>query len=423
MGPSHAQFSFPAAGGPQGEGRLGSPSGCGSAGAGPSSGSPPACVHMHAIRPADTLISIAAQYGIRMQELMQFNRLGSSDIWFRTHLAIPCRDPACRAACGAPEASPAGGPPGAPAAEASEEKERTGDPRASKWLPLQEEQSAAACSETDTKAPHKRPDRGASLPPCQRTPLGGPSRTPGGPPGASQTQEETQRAHSGAPTEDLQTSANLAMLVEGLVRETDIHPRLARQRVLARGLVYAEALKDCEELRRWQRELDLTPPEVLSYLVIYEGDIAKAYSALLEDEKWHREKIRREKLRRDIGSPSSWLCHLKPRLCIRDLHAGYMRLPETAPGAPQPSSSAPRPEVIGRRGTLLTCPNTGMTPLFSSTSIEGIRRRGPRGPRASLDGGPRAATPADTSGGPLGGNTPGEVPIGFSRDGIELQRF
>ena len=53
-------------------------------------------------------------------------------------------------------------------------------------------------------------------------------------------------------------------------------------------LNYEAALRDCAELRRWQREMDLTTPEIISYLIIYDEDMDRARTALAEDTRWHR---------------------------------------------------------------------------------------------------------------------------------------
>ena len=163
---------------------------------------PAAAQHRHKIRPADTLLSIAAEYGVSVQQLMRCNKLSSTDIWFRNHLLIPCTAPeAARRAAAAAEGSPpaehggaSGAPPGAAAPAAAAAAAAAAGPLDNSGV------SAAGEVEKNSKG------------------KGGPQ----GPPKAYQ--------------DELQNNANIAMLVEGLLRETDIHPRLARQRIMARGV-------------------------------------------------------------------------------------------------------------------------------------------------------------------------------------------
>lgn len=146
----------------------------------------------------------------------------------------------------------------------------------------------------------------------------------------------------------------------------------------------------------------------------------------------YREHIHKEKVRRDPGGPSSWLCQYVPRICMRGgPPGGYVRVEGSESGAPRgwgapeapggpsspggpPAAGGPPPQIIGRGSNFAACAGTGLTSLFQSTSLEGIRRR--RGPQP-----PAARGPQTTIGAPLTGSAPVEAPTGIQRDGIELR--
>ncbi|KAL8270040.1 hypothetical protein Esti_006032 [Eimeria stiedai] len=231
------------------------------------------CIHLHEIRPADTLLSIAAQYDVPVQELVQLNRLTSSDIWFHRHLTIPCRRPSCLSSCASSSSASSAGATALPSSGSN----NTQRPPASRQTGQQPSGSRAS-SGVGRDARASSFQAAAAGGPTLQQPLaraggsGGPSEGP----------------HKGLLSEELQESANLAMLVEALVRETDIHPRIARQRITARSLDYEAALRDCLELRRWAAEMDLSAPEILAYLIIHSGDLQRAHTALVEDLQWHK---------------------------------------------------------------------------------------------------------------------------------------
>lgn len=364
-----------------------------------------ACVHRHEIRPADTLLSIAARYNVPVQELVQLNRLSSTEIWFRKDLAIPCKNPDCMGTCTRTEALSFEG-----RSETPSEGPRVG-PHGGPTALI-------------TKAPTPRRPMssvGGSAPSGLVDSLSGFSQRVGPPSGSLQGDVAAGGPHPKAPEEELQRSANLAMLVEGLVRETDIHSRLARQRLIARHLKYEDALRDCAELRRWQREMDLTTPEIISYLIIYDEDIDRARTALAEDTCWHRETIVRAKVHREATRSSSWINHLLPRLCRRQTPAGYVRLPSSSSAQLGPRmASVPQrglpptvpPQIIGRGVPVSGIADFGAPlPQFGSTSVEGVRRR-----RAA--GGPTRTSIEASVDTPAG--TPAEE--GPSND-VEMQQF
>ncbi|OEH79313.1 domain domain-containing protein [Cyclospora cayetanensis] len=220
--------------------------------------------------------------------------------------------------------------------------------------------------------------------------------------------------------DELQRSANLAMLVEGL-------------------LEYDLALRDCLDLRRWQRELDLTVPEVLSYLVLHDDDIDRAYAALVDDANWHSE-IHKAKAR--LSPPrSSWISQIIPRFCVRASTAansiglgpptGAAQGPEVYQGAwgnvVAPATGSPQrigennrgglpvtvpAQLIGRPATaagvsLVEGTLDPSIPEFFSTSLEGLRRR-----RRGVSG----CTEAATLGASLG--TLLQAPIGTAVDEV-----
>lgn len=200
--------------------------------AGASAGAPPhrgppeviprrtTCVHRHEIRPADTLLSIAARYNVPVQELVHLNRLSSTEIWFRKDLAIPCRNPDCMGTCTRTEPPSIEGP-----SEAPSEGPRVGPPEGPPSLTIKAATPQRPMPSVGGSAPSR--GVGSQMESFQRV-------VP--PPGSLQGDAAAGGPHPKAPEEELQRSANLAMLVEGLVRETDIHPRLARQRVIARSV-------------------------------------------------------------------------------------------------------------------------------------------------------------------------------------------
>ncbi|XP_026193005.1 uncharacterized protein LOC34622943 [Cyclospora cayetanensis] len=376
----------------------------------------PVGVHQHEIRPADTLISIAGEYNVPLAELMRLNRLSSSEIWFRKHLCIPCRDPACR------EHS-----------DTLTTKQEVHE--GSNVEPSDREEAPfRACNVITRMSTEKLQSEADNVEECK-----------GAPQAIARELQDVAGARGPpeAPLSDvcdeLQRSANLAMLVEGLVRETEIHPRLARHRILARDLEYDLALRDCLDLRRWQRELDLTVPEVLSYLVLHDDDIDRAYAALVDDANWHSE-IHKAKAR--LSPPrSSWISQIIPRFCVRASTAansiglgpptGAAQGPEVYQGAwgnvVAPATGSPQrigennrgglpvtvpAQLIGRPATaagvsLVEGTLDPSIPEFFSTSLEGLRRR-----RRGVSG----CTEAATLGASLG--TLLQAPIGTAVDEV-----
>ncbi|KAL8439053.1 hypothetical protein Efla_007708 [Eimeria flavescens] len=427
-GPQAAQQTSRDRGAPAGSGR---PPEAASASGLPEAARSPR-VHLHEIRPADTLLSIAAQYDVPVQELMQLNRLNSSDIWFHRYLTIPCRQPACLADCSSSRPLPAA----APAAASSSSSSSSGACRSTAGITTGSGSSeflAASRLGVGDAAARGAADESQQGPPC--------SEDPGGPPAGG--------APAGALSEDLQESANLAMLVEALVRETDIHPRIARQRITTRSLNYDAALRDCFELRRWAAEMDLTASEILAYLVIHNGDIDRAYTALIEDDQWHNLPrcllclsaaicpspaaadslaLLQGLLEGGPSSSSSWLSHLRPNFLLGVPRGGsYRRVASDAPahvvGAPSAARGGARPcsrgapRVGGARAPPFpvtsadtpACSRFGHArgdgsaalPQFNSTSLEALRRRpvgsGQRGPPPNSLRGPQADAAAPFS--------------------------
>ncbi|KAL8445153.1 hypothetical protein Emed_005848 [Eimeria media] len=339
-----------------------------------------ACIHLHEIRPADTLLSIAAQYDVPVQELVQLNRLTSSDIWFHRHLTIPCRRPACLSSCASSSsASAAGAPPEGNNRERQASQQSSQQPsgsRGSSGVGAQAGVSPMGATASGGPPVPQEPSRATRG-------SGGPSEGP----------------HKGPLSEEVQESANLAMLVEALVRETDIHPRIARQRITARSLNYEAALRDCLELRRWAAEMDLSAPELLAYLIIHSGDLQRAHTALVEDLQWHKDNtLRSQMVHGGLQSSFSWLNHLRPGFLGGPSRGRYRRLPsEGSPnvfrgppvhlelGAPPTSSGAPplpaarrAPSTETARGGPPSYPQAeGNATLlhFNSTSLEALRRR------------------------------------------------
>ncbi|KAL8443125.1 hypothetical protein Emag_006075 [Eimeria magna] len=322
------------------------------------------CIHLHEIRPADTLLSIAAQYDVPVQELVQLNRLTSSDIWFHRHLTIPCRRPACVSSCASSSsASSAGAPP--VSSVASNNRERPASRQSS-----QQPSRSQASSGVGTNA---------GLLSLEATAPGGPPLQQG-PTRARASGGSLEGPHKGPLSEELQESANLAMLVEALLN-------------------YEAALQDCLELRRWAAEMDLSAPEILAYLIIYSGDLRRAHTALVEDLQWHKDNT----LRTQIGqggfhSSFSWLSHLRPGFFGGPSRGRYRRLPSDGSsnafrgppphlgvGSPPTSSGAPPlpamrggPSRENARGGAPSYPQAeGSATLlhFNSTSLEALRRR------------------------------------------------
>ncbi|KAL8429655.1 hypothetical protein ACSSS7_006430 [Eimeria intestinalis] len=343
------------------------------------------CLHVHEIRPADTLLSIAAQYDVPVQELMQLNRLTSSDIWYHRHLIIPCRHPSCLSSLASSSSAPSGGelPHSSGSSDRSSNTQRV--------APRQSGQQPSA----SRAFPRMRREVGARVSSVQQAP----ARAQG-------SEGPVEGPHKGTLSEAVQESANLAMLVEAL---------------------------DCLELRRWAAELDLTAPEILAYLIMHGGDLPRAHTALIEDLQWHkkgffffcihvgpglRDNTRRmQMLQGDLNSSFSWLPQFRLNFLRGFSRGRYRRLPSdnslnaswggpppvhpgvglhpaglgcpplsSARGTPSGETARrgpfPFPQAEGGSSTLLH---------FNSTSVEALRRRpigrgqregggGPQGP-------------------------------------------
>lgn len=154
-------------------------------------------VHVHTVQPADTLISIAAQYDVPVSLLIHKNKLASSDIWFHRYILVPCWVPESKAeSISLPKL-----------VAASHELEDGGQWRPREPLPIKVSASG------EVRALECSPERWST----NRTPV---------------------------LSETMHRVARVAMLIEAIVRESGVHPELARSRIGARRVCSTGCLLD-----------------------------------------------------------------------------------------------------------------------------------------------------------------------------------
>ncbi|PFH33569.1 LysM domain-containing protein [Besnoitia besnoiti] len=286
--------------------------------------------HVHAIQPADTLLSIALQYDVPVPRIMLANRLSSADIWFKNELLIPCSGRCAQVA--AVER---------PAEARRDAAEGAGD-RARRLGPAAESAVDAASAQMDAA--------------CVRT-------------------EIPDLVHR---------TAHTAMLVEALVRQEGVDVTLARAQLAFRNGNADVARADCRLVRRWQDELDVTTPEILAYLSVNDGDVVKARNAMLKDEQWLQEQEEAHRTRAR-ARPASFSVSslLNTRSLFSSASARYVRLADET-GLLSPLSrersggEACVPRVIGKASSAASSASTDVSPgrdsrddapcLFSVTS-------------------------------------------------------
>ncbi|KFG31504.1 LysM domain-containing protein [Toxoplasma gondii p89] len=329
--------------------------------------------HVHQIQAADTLLSIALQYDVPVSRLMLINRLSSTDIWFKNELIIPCNRQCPTAAALTSSSSPSSSPPppslssssgsAVKGANAGVRSERNGEPER-----LLREQ-----------LPRWSPER-------RRAGVGG-DRTAGAASARNGDSGKSGRVASSADGEDnwhacmrmqvpddVQKSAHTAMMVEALVRQAGVDPKLARAQLAFRNGDPDLARADCCLLKQWQDELDLTPAEILAYLSVNDGDVFRARKAMEEDVAWHREQEaahRATSKGRSFSFSATSLFSTRSR--FSPASARYISLEDE--GALSPVSeertsvrdSAILPRVIGR---VSASPSTASTALFAPEEDE-----------------------------------------------------
>ncbi|CBZ55507.1 putative LysM domain domain-containing protein [Neospora caninum Liverpool] len=339
------------------------------------------CTHIHRIQAADTLLSIALQYDVPVSHIMVANHLSSTDIWYKNELLIPCNG-RCQKQGTHALSSPSGCSPALSGAEDALDRD--------------------GCGRNASPFQHgERRDevgRGRAGDACART-----GELPNKASGGSQRNSHAGRGDGDSSPracmrmevpEAVQKSAHTAMMVEAIVRQAGVDPKLARAQLAFRNGDADLARADCCLLKRWQDELDVTPPEILAYLSVTDGDVVRAREAMMEDAEWHRElEAHRATTRaRNPGFSVSSLIHA--RSLFSPSSARYISLVDEDSLAPvsedraggHSGDSAHLPRIIGRISSSLSTASTALSgpaldeesSLFSTQSPR--PRTGRRGP-------------------------------------------